>query len=60
VLARRGWKKNSLKVGDVVTVQGFRAKDATFTMNARSITLADGSKVFAGSAEDGGPVNWRV
>ena len=56
-LARRGWKKNSLKTGDEITVQGFRAKDGTFTMNARSITLADGTKVFAASSDDGGPLN---
>ena len=56
-LARRGWKKNSLKAGDQVTVEGYRAKDGTFTMNARSITLADGTKVFAASSDDGGPVN---
>ena len=56
-LARRGWKKDSLKAGDEVTVQGFRAKDNSQTMNARSIILADGRKVFAASSEDGGPLN---
>jgi hypothetical protein len=56
-LARRGWKKDSLKAGDEVTVQGFRAKDNSRTMNARSIVLADGKKVFAASSDDGGPVN---
>jgi hypothetical protein len=56
-LARRGWKKNSLKAGDEITVQGFRARDGSFTMNARSIVLADGSKVFAASSDDGGPQN---
>jgi hypothetical protein len=56
-LARRGWRKNSLKTDDQITVEGYRAKDGTFTMNARSITLADGKKVYAGSAEDGGPLN---
>ena len=56
-LARRGWKKNSLKAGDEVTVEGFRAKDGTFTMNARSIILAGGTKVFAASSDDGGPLN---
>jgi hypothetical protein len=55
-LARRGWKKTSLKAGDEVTVEGYRAKDGTFTMNARSITLAEGGKVFAASSDDG-PVN---
>ena len=56
-LARRGWKKNSLKAGDEITVQGYRAKDGSYTVNARSITLADGAKVFAASSEDGGPLN---
>jgi hypothetical protein len=55
-LARRGWKKNSLKAGDEVTVQGYRAKDGSFTMNARSITLTDGNRVFAASSDDG-PIN---
>jgi len=54
-LARRGWKKDSLKVGDQVTIQAFRAKDATYTANARTIVLADGKKIFAGAADDGGP-----
>jgi hypothetical protein len=56
-LARRGWKKTSLKAGDEITVQGYRAKDGSYTMNARSITLTDGTKVFAASSEDGGPLN---
>ncbi len=56
-LARRGWKKDSLKAGDQVTIQAFRAKDNSQTMNARSIILADGRKVFAASSEDGGPTN---
>jgi hypothetical protein len=54
-LARRGWKKTSLKAGDEITVKGFQAKDGTFTANARSIVLADGTKVFAASSDDGGP-----
>ena len=54
-LARRGWRKDSLKVGDQVTIQAFRAKVATYTANARTITLADGKKIFAGAADDGGP-----
>ena len=54
-LTRQGWSKNSLKEGDEVTIDGFRAKDGTNTCNYRSVTLPDGRKVFAGSAEDGGP-----
>ena len=54
-LTRQGWSKNALKEGDEVTIEGFRAKDGTNTVNSRSVTLPDGRKVFAGSAEDGGP-----
>jgi hypothetical protein len=55
-LFRRGWTKSSLKKGEMVTVDGFRAKDGSSTMNARSVTLADGRKMFAGSSGDGAPV----
>jgi Family of unknown function (DUF6152) len=54
-LMRRGWTRNSLKVGDVVSVNGYQAKDGTSLANARSVNLADGRKVFAGSTDDGGP-----
>ena len=54
-LTRNGWTKNALKQGDQVTIEGFRAKDATNTCNSRTVMLPDGKKVFAGSAEDGGP-----
>ena len=54
-LTRRGWRKNDLKVGDEVKVEGFRAKDGTNTGNARMVTLPDGKKVFSGPAGDNGP-----
>jgi hypothetical protein len=54
-LARMGWTRSSLKAGDQVTVEGFRAKNDDRTANARQILLPDGRKVFSGSAEDGGP-----
>ena len=54
-LLRRGWTRYSLKVGDVVTVQAYRAKDGSNLASARVVTLADGRKVFAGTADDGGP-----
>lgn len=56
VLIRQGWRRTSLKEGDQVTVEGYLAKDGSNFANARRVTLADGRKVFAGSAEtDGGP-----
>jgi Family of unknown function (DUF6152) len=54
-LGRRGWTRHSLKVGDVVTVEAFHAKDDSNLASARQVTLADGRKVFAGSANDNGP-----
>ena len=54
-LMRRGWTRSSLKEGDVVTVTGYHAKDGSNLGNARTVNLADGRKVFAGSTDDGGP-----
>jgi len=59
-LVRRGWKRNDLKVGDTVRIEGFKAKKlvsstGALTGNARSITLPNGVKVFSGSANDAGP-----
>jgi len=56
-LFRRGWRKDSLKVGDTVTVSGFKARDGSNHVNGRSTTLSDGRKVFGGSADDGGPTD---
>lgn len=50
MLMRRGWTNRSLKIGDVVTMVGSRAKDGTNLANATTVTLADGKKVFAGSS----------
>jgi len=55
VLKRQGWSRDSLKVGDMVTVEGYLAKDGSNLANARRVTLADGRKVFNGSAGEGGP-----
>ncbi len=37
------------------TIEGYAAKDGSSLANARSVTLPDGRKVFAGSPTDGGP-----
>jgi hypothetical protein len=52
-LIRQGWTKDSLKVDDTVTVEGFLAKDGSKTANARNVTLAStGKKMFAGTNEE--------
>ena len=52
ILLRNGWTKNSVKAGDMLTVNGSLAKDGTNLANARTVTLADGTKVFAGSSAE--------
>ncbi len=48
-LTRAGWNRNSLKVGDVITVTAWLARDGSKRGNAReNITLADGRQIFAG------------
>ena len=54
-LYRNGWRKDSLKAGGTVTVDGWKAKDGSNTVNAGNVQLPDGKRVFAGSADDGGP-----
>ena len=53
VLLRQGWRKEALKPGDQVTVEGNRAKDESHTAAARVVLLPDGRRVFGGSAADG-------
>jgi hypothetical protein len=50
-LLRAGWTRNSLKIGDVVTVEGFRARERNSIGNASVVILAStGQKLFAGSS----------
>ena len=51
-LMRTGWNRNSMKPGDVIRVEGSRAKDGGNVANARSVTLAaTGQKLFASSSQ---------
>ena len=52
VLIRNGWKRNSLKAGDEVTVRGARAKDGSNWANASTIIFPDGHKLSFLSADD--------
>ncbi|MGA2715001.1 MAG: DUF6152 family protein [Bryobacteraceae bacterium] len=52
MLQRSGITKEALKVGDVITVEGFRAKDNSTNGSGGSVTFADGRKVFTASAEE--------
>ena len=49
VIYRQGWRKDTLKPGDVVTVKGFRAKDGTHLAACTTVTLSDGREMSAGA-----------
>ena len=52
ILMRNGWRRDTMKIGDVVTVEGSLAKDGTPTGNARTVVLAaSGKRLFAGSSQ---------
>jgi len=50
-LMRQGWTRNSLKVGDEVTVDGSMAKDGSKIANAKSVVLSNGTRLFAASSQ---------
>jgi hypothetical protein len=55
LLMRNGWRRDSLKKGDVIIVNGSQAKDGSNLANARTVSFADGKRVFnAGSSGDPG------
>ncbi len=54
-LLRRGLKRDSLKIGQAVVVDGYQAKDRSNRANGRDITLPDGQKFFLGSSGTGAP-----
>jgi uncharacterized protein DUF6152 len=54
-LSRRGFKRGDIKLGDVIVVDGYRAKDGSHLIDARRVTLPDGRRIYGGSAGDGGP-----
>jgi len=54
-LLRRGFNKQSLLPGTVITVEGYQAKDGANRANGRDITTQDGRKLFVGSSGTGAP-----
>jgi hypothetical protein len=48
MLARRGITKNSLKIGDVLTISGHRAKDGSNNASGNIVTMADGRETLIG------------
>jgi hypothetical protein len=51
-LLRAGWKRDSMKIGDVVTVEGSRGRDKSPIANTTAVTLsATGQRLFAASSQ---------
>ena len=55
VLQRRGISRDAMKQGDVVIVEGFRARDGSNNASGGRVTFADGRSVFTASNEDRTP-----
>lgn len=52
-LMRQGWTRNSLKIGDVVVVDGILARDGGESLNAQSVVLtATGQRLFGRTASE--------
>ena len=55
VLARLGWTRDLLKVGDTVKVIAYPARGGAPVASAREVVLNGGRKMVGSSAYDGGP-----
>jgi hypothetical protein len=53
-LYRRGFRKDTIKPGMVVTIEGYGAKDASRTGNGQRITMPDGKQYILGTEENPG------
>ena len=49
LLSKNGWSQTSIPLGEVITVQGFAARDKSNQVSGNSIVMANGKKVYAGS-----------
>jgi hypothetical protein len=54
-LLRRGFTRDTVKAGTEITVIGYQAKSGAHRANGRDLILADGSRLFMGSADTGAP-----
>ena len=51
-LLRAGWTRTSMKIGDVITVEGSQARDGSSIANAQVVTLkSTGQRLFAASSQ---------
>ncbi len=53
MLQQRGWKRNSMQIGDEVEVHGTRARDGSTTANARRVALTSTGQVLGAASSEG-------
>ena len=56
-LVRRGWNRDSVRIGTEVLVEGYQATDGALRANGRDVTFPDGRRLFAGSSGTGAPLD---
>jgi len=49
-LRRRGWTRDTVSIGDTISISGYRARDGSNRGNVKSITLADGRELTGNSS----------
>jgi hypothetical protein len=54
-LVRQGWTRNSLKPSDEIKVEGYLARDGSRLVNAVTVSLSGGKRLFAGSSFQDAP-----
>ncbi len=50
ILLRRGIKRDTLKKGDKIVIDGYQSKDGSHRANGRNLTLPNGQQLFLGSS----------
>ena len=55
VIARRGWTRTTMKIGDLVTVEGSQAKSGNPHGNARTVIMAKTGQVLGAGSSQGTP-----
>ena len=53
MLQKAGWKKNSLAIGEAVSVEGWQARDGSNTANARRVTRSSTGEVLGAASSAG-------
>src|SRR5436190_17794132 len=59
IMLRRGFSKESLEFGTVLTVDGYQAKNGSNRANGSSVTFRDGRRLFVGGSNPDIPVEQR-